>query len=224
MGNSSFMREYGILLVCAETAVAFRDKCGLLLIDPGLVLETYTGASSLSGASVPLHDYVLRKADKGDCMQAYKRYGVSTISSAPVQVTCDEKQNTATCLSLRNKLLGASIATLQQLLALQQSSYKHVWVVVSHPRPVCHVVFSPPMDLVSDPSRSYRATSTPPHPRPLSAPKRRPSPCRLSRTTGLWWTLVGGAGIKEWHSCTTPSTQSPNEERFQVSGCPPLVD
>ncbi|UKZ66378.1 uncharacterized protein TrAtP1_007554 [Trichoderma atroviride] len=34
------MRRHGILLVCAETAVAFRDKCGLLLIDPRLVLET----------------------------------------------------------------------------------------------------------------------------------------------------------------------------------------
>lgn len=34
------MRRHGILLDCAETAVAFRDKCGLLLIDPGFVLET----------------------------------------------------------------------------------------------------------------------------------------------------------------------------------------
>lgn len=104
MGKSCSMCGHGALLVCAETAIAFRDKCGLLLIDLGLVLETYTReASSLSAASVPLHDYVLQTADKGDCMQAYKRYGVSTISSAPVQVSCDEKQNTAACLSLKSK-------------------------------------------------------------------------------------------------------------------------
>lgn len=72
-GKSLTMHGYGIRLVCAETAVAFCDKCGLFLIDPGLVLKTYTGASSLSAASAPLHDYVPRKADKGDCMQAYKR-------------------------------------------------------------------------------------------------------------------------------------------------------
>lgn len=59
------MRRHGILLVCAETAVAFRDKCGLLLIDPGLALET----QSTYAGSIFRHQ--LRRRTKGtECLQA----------------------------------------------------------------------------------------------------------------------------------------------------------
>lgn len=59
-------------------------------------------------------------------MQAYKRYGVSTSSSAPVQVTCDKSQSPATLSFAEEAALGDLHDELSSsFLALQQSSYKY---------------------------------------------------------------------------------------------------
>ncbi|KAL6693962.1 hypothetical protein J3F84DRAFT_57437 [Trichoderma pleuroticola] len=59
------------------------------------------------------------------------------------------------------------------------------------------------------PSCHVGTTSTPPHPRLLSTPKRPPPPLSAYLEPqgfgGLWL----GSGIDEWRSCTTPSVQGP---------------
>jgi hypothetical protein len=103
------MRGYGISLVCAETAVAFRDKCGLLLIARAVLKLT---REHLSYQPVPLHDYVLRKADKGDCMQAYKSMECLMLrTSISDENRCHQSLR---IVQLRmGKVLGASVATHQ---------------------------------------------------------------------------------------------------------------
>jgi hypothetical protein len=159
------MRRHGILLVCAETAVAFRDKCGLLLKDPRLVLETqvhtYTGAIfrhqlRMSTCFGKLTREIACRRTKGtECLQAAVLRHRSLVTKEP---------KPSQLCPLPKKQAPGNLH--RQLSSSFPSSPAELLGPTSHARgrPVCHVVSSlciPPMDLVSDPSRSYRAPLLP---------------------------------------------------------------
>lgn len=107
--KSSLMRRHGILLVCPETAVAFRDKCGLLLIDPGLVLETQVHTRehlSPSAASVRhpcritcfeklTREIACRRTKGTECLQAAVLRHRSLVTRAKAQPTLSFAEETS---------------------------------------------------------------------------------------------------------------------------------
>ncbi|EGR51128.1 uncharacterized protein TRIREDRAFT_104263 [Trichoderma reesei QM6a] len=180
------------LVVRAETPVANGDECGLLLI---------ARLVSLLCLKVREHQVLSANPCMIVCVESYRP---REIAESTAETCCshteDEKQDT--------RAIICSPGRISSMLPSPSAS-------PSFPRrdlvgrfreqlqvcPIGHVVFSlciPPMDLVSDPSTIVQGTtSTPPHPRPLAAPKGNrgpPPPLVVSRgRQGQWWTVVGGA-------------------------------
>ncbi|KAL6817250.1 hypothetical protein J3E69DRAFT_90387 [Trichoderma sp. SZMC 28015] len=107
----------------------------------------------------------------------------------PCMITCLEKlTRESACRKLQRKAVQLLRLRDSQRSLPSKSSQKSV-----QRGPSCHV----------------GTTSTPPHPRLLSTPKRPPPPLSAYLEPqgfgGLWL----GSGIDEWRSCTTPSVQGP---------------
>lgn len=129
-------------------------------------LKTYmhTGASVLS--ATPLHDYVPRKADKGECMQkATKESSTGTHRSARALLIAPLTSQSSYISVIHNEAFQA-----KALKGLSREARPAMWYSACASRLW--------MDLVSDPSRSYRAPLLPLLTPGFSARQRdHPLPC-----------------------------------------------